>query len=229
MPSQFSPCDLQKCFLCSRCLPEWRPLIALEKENRQLAKGETLFREGDPVEGIYFVFSGKFKVQKRWGQDKTLLIRFAGEGDLLGFRGMGKDKHYPISATALEPSLACYVRSDFFESCLRINHALTYDLMKYFATELQDAEKRMRNLVHMDLRGRVADTLLQLEQQFGKDANGFIQVNLTKQDLSAYAGTTYESFSRVISQFLEAGWIKVSGKKTSILQAGKLRQLLSEK
>src|SRR5262249_22170420 len=134
---------------------------------------------------------------------------------------------YPVSATALEDVVVCFVDIPFFETTLRVNHELTYELMEFYANELLDAEKRMRNMVHMEVRGRVAETLLKLKETFGNDGEGFIDIVLTKQDLAAYSGTTYETFSRIVAELLKDKIIKVSGKSIGILKTKKLEELTS--
>ena len=90
-------CDLKSCFFCRLCLKEWLPAIELNRKTLNLKKGETLFEEGDPVTGIYFVYAGKVKVHKKWG-DKELIVRFANQGAIVGHRGSGKLKHLLVSS-----------------------------------------------------------------------------------------------------------------------------------
>jgi CRP-like cAMP-binding protein len=54
------------------------------KKNYKVKKGEVIFKEGDPVTGIFFVNTGIVKVHKRWGADKELILRFAKEAKYLG-------------------------------------------------------------------------------------------------------------------------------------------------
>ncbi|HVU83344.1 MAG TPA: cyclic nucleotide-binding domain-containing protein, partial [Puia sp.] len=107
-------CDLKSCFLCKRCLPEWLPAVEASRKTFYYKKGELIFREGEEVKGIYFIYSGKVKVHKKWGEEKELIIRFAQKGDILGHRGLGQQVgNYPISATALEPVQVCYIDLTF--------------------------------------------------------------------------------------------------------------------
>jgi CRP-like cAMP-binding protein len=39
--------------------------------------------------------------------------------------------------------------------------------MLFFAEELKEAERKMRNLAHMPVKGRVAQALISLKNQFG--------------------------------------------------------------
>lgn len=58
--------------------------------------------------------------------------------------------------------------------------------MVLFAEELDVSERKMRDLAHIPVKGRVAQSLLSLEEQFGKDANGYINLTLSRHDLAAY-------------------------------------------
>ena len=77
-----------------------------------------LFTEGNDLKGMYFINKGLVKVHKKWGDDKELILRIAGDGDIVGHRGLGSDLIYPVSGTALEPTEVCFVDLDFFNSAL---------------------------------------------------------------------------------------------------------------
>ncbi len=221
-------CDLKSCFLCRLCEKEWAPAIQMHKQNRQFKKGELIFKEGDKVTGIYFVYSGTVKVHKHWGAEKELILRFARRGDVFGHRGFGKETYYPISATALEPVVVCYIDLPFFLSSLRMNYDFIFHLMKFYAEELQESEKNMRNLAHMPVKGRVAHALLRLEDRFGVTEDGFIGITLSRQDLASFAGTTYETVFRLMNEFKEEELIRVSGKDIAVLRREQLLKITQE-
>jgi len=219
-------CDAKSCFMCQNCIEEWLPAILANKTNLKFKKGEVIFKEGDPVEGIYFVFSGVVKVYKQWGKEKELIIRFAKDGAVFGHRGIGQNSHYPISASAMEPSVVCYVDLKFFESTLKVNPNLTLQLVNFFASELRKSEQRMRDLAHMPVKGRVADVLIKLKEQFGLDEEGFINIRLSRQDLASFAGATYETVFRMINELVNEQLISVSGKNIAISNPEALSMLV---
>jgi len=221
-------CNLKDCFLCRHSLPEWLHAVAVHKKSFRVKKGEVIFREGDKVAGIYFAYEGKVKVHKKWGNDKELIIRFATSGAIFGHRGLGTRNVYPVSATALEPGVVCYVDIGFFEATLKTNTDFAYNLMMFFADELQESERKMRNLAHMSVKGRVAQALILLKDQFGTDKDGAIGITLSRQDLASFAGATYETVFRVMNELLKEGLIKVSGKNIIISDAEKLLQLTTD-
>lgn len=228
MKKSRNKCDADACFMCRDCLKEWQPAIAANKKNFKIKRGEVIFNEGDEVKGVYFVYEGLVKVHKKWGPEKELIIRFATGGAILGHRGLGGNNIYPISATALKDGVICFVDIDFFESTLRVNTDFTYNLMMFFADELQESEKKMRNLAHMSVKGRVAQALISLRDQFGKKEDGSINIDLSRQDLASYAGATYETVFRVLNEMLKENLIKTSGKKIIINNREKLLELTAQ-
>lgn len=215
-------CDMDACLLCRLCLPSWKPAITANKKHYALKKGELLFSEGDPVTGIYFIDKGRMKVHKHWGRDKELIVRFAASGDIVGHRGIGTDHTYPVSATALEATTVCHFELSFFQDSLQVNNSLLYELMMFYARELQESEKRMRNLVHMSVKGRIAQALLHLEKKFGTK-DGFINFPLSRQDMASYTGTTYETAHRMLQELVQEGWVTSEDKRFSILQPAQLQ------
>ena len=220
-------CNLKSCFLCRNCLKHWLPAVEAHKQNLVIKKGQKIFEEGEPVKGIYFVFNGRVKVHRKWGEGKQLIIHFAQEGDIIGYRGLGNQKLYPVSATALDEVILCFIDTAFFETSLQVNPRLTYTLMQLYANELQLAERRIGNLVHLDVKARVAETLLMLKKDFGQNKEGYINITLTKQDLASYAGTTYETFFRMITELEQEKVVRLSGKDIAILKETKLEKLIA--
>lgn len=210
-------CDLRTCLLCRLCHKEWISAIAAHRTNFKVNKGEIIFAEGEEVKGIYFVYEGTVKVHKHWG-DKELILRFAKKGNIIGHRGLGKDLVYPVSGTAIEPTTVCFVDLDFFQASLKINHDFLYELMQFFAAELKESERNMRNLAHMPVKGRVVQALLTLEEKFGVTIDGFINIIISRQDIASFAGTTYETVFRVLNELVSDNVIQTSGKQIKILR-----------
>lgn len=219
-------CDLSSCFLCTHCNAGWKELIALKKKTIFFKKGKLIFKEGEKVSGIYFMYSGSAKVHKQYSDSKELIIRFTRGGDVLGHRGLGSSKTYPVSATALEDSTVCFIENDFFEKSLTLNPSLTYGFMQLYSDDLQKAELRMRNLALMEVKGRVAETLLEIGTVFGINKNKYITVPVSRQDISAYAGTTYETVFRLLRSLVQDKVISVSGKSIRINEMEKLKKIV---
>jgi CRP/FNR family transcriptional regulator len=139
---------------------------------------------------------------------------------------MGASKLYPVSATTLEDSKICFIPGDFFETTLLNNASLTNQFMHFYADELQRAEGRMRNLALMEVKGRIAETLLELSDTFGTGRNKYIAVPINRQDIAAYAGTTYETVFKFLRTLIANKTITVSGKNIRINDMSRLKSLV---
>jgi len=215
-------CDLATCSMCKSCKSEWLKAIDVNRKLIHYNKGESIFHEGETVNGMYFIFSGLVKVHKKWSDNKELILRFAKEGAIVGHRGLGGDTIYPVSATALAPSDICFVDLDFFMATLKVNPDYLFDLMMFFATELKESEKRMRNIAHMNTKGRIGQSLLTLQDKFGTDEDGFINIEISRQDLASYTGTTYETLFKIMNELAEENVIHIDSKRTKLLDKPKL-------
>lgn len=220
-------CDLKSCLLCTQCLASWLPAINANRQSLIYKKGEQLFTEDDEVKGMFFIEKGMVKVHKKWGDDKELILRIAGDGDIVGHRGLGSDTIYPVSGTALETTTICFVDLLFFNDTLRVNPEFLYKLMMFFAAELKESEKKMRNLAHMSVKGRIANAIITLKQKFGASPSGQLNITLSRQDFASYNGATYETVFRVMNEMTEEKSIKLAGKEIIIISENKLHDYMA--
>lgn len=209
--------DFYSCFIDKLASKAGLDKIDKEKQTQIFRKGEVIFREGEETKGIYFLMEGCVKIHKEWGKDKELILHFNKSGDIFGYRGMGNETIYPITATALVESKVAFISLAFFNTLLLEDHTLTLHFLKFHLNELRIAEKRMRDLALMDVKGRIADTLLMLQSRFDVEADGFIRMKLKRQDLAYYAGTTYETFFRTIVELSKEGAILTKEKNFKII------------
>jgi CRP/FNR family transcriptional regulator len=215
-------CDLKNCTLCLSCNKEWLPAIDANRKVFHLKKGEFLFKEGDEVKGMFFIHSGLVKVHKRWDDEKEMILRFANRGAIVGHRGLGSDTIYPVSGTALANTEVCFVDMDFFIATLKMNPDYMFQLLMFFAAELKESEKRMRTLAHMSTKGRIAYALTSLHKKFDTDAEGFLNIVLSRQDLASYTGTTYETLFKMMNELAFENILHYSEKKIKIVDIEKL-------
>ncbi|RYG44407.1 MAG: Crp/Fnr family transcriptional regulator, partial [Chitinophagaceae bacterium] len=205
--------EQQPQFVYTKCIKEWWPALDANKQISQFKKGELIFKEDDPIKGMYFVIEGVVKVHKHWVEEKELIIRFAKENDIIGHRGLSTHSDvYPISATTLTPCTVCFLDLSFFYATLKVNPAFMFDFMMFFADELRLSEQRMRDLAHMPVKERVLKTLLTIEKKFGINDEGFINFDISRQDIAAFTGAAYETVYKLLIEFTNSGLIKTDGK-----------------
>lgn len=216
-------CASENCFLFKNSHPDFHEELMSKKSCVSYKKKQLVFQEGEPVSGVYFIREGKVKVSKE-ADYRGQIVRLAKSGDVLGHRGINKKNIYPITASAIEDSLICFVEQEMLFKLMNKNSELSIKMMLFYADELQKTEIRLRNMAIMTVRERIADALLMIHDVFGvkKGKEFLLDVELSRKDIAEIAGTYQEQASRFITEFKSEGILALDGKKIIIQQFDKL-------
>lgn len=176
-------------------------------------KGEIIFHENGIPHGVYCVQYGKIKLFKTGMDGRDQIIRFAQNGDLLGYRSLLSGESFNASASCLEDSQLCFIPREELMKLLSENNSLAIGLMKSACHELGEAARIITNLAQKSNRERVAEVLLILKSNFELDETNAIDVQLTREEIANMVGTATESVIRILSDFNKEGVIKLEGKR----------------
>ncbi len=200
----------------------------IEKKNSFVCKKSHQFIiEGALIQGLYFIYKGKVKTVKTGINGKEQIVRLTKEGDIVGFRGFGTSNRYLIGAYALEDTTLCNFSNEDMMELLKNNPEFTFDLMLFYAEELNKSENNVRKIAQMNVRERVIDTLLYIHRKFGQ-INDLLNLDLSRREIADFAGTTEEQVIRVLSSLKKEDLILTSGKKIGLLQLDLLKKEIKE-
>ena len=227
--------DLLSCDVCENmnCLIKRNldhfsnPKIITDKSSIKCKKGQQFIIEGAPVNGLFFILKGTVKVFRTGINGREQIVRFAKEGEIIGHRGFGTEEYYSIGAIALQDSILCYFSKDDLQNTLLENPKFAYDLMLFYANELNRSENKVKSISQMTVRERVVDSLLYIHRKFGV-LNSFINLPLSRKEYADYAGTTEEQVIRIFSSLKKESLISARGKKIGILDIELLKKEISE-
>ncbi|WP_255572319.1 Crp/Fnr family transcriptional regulator [Cellulophaga sp. HaHa_2_1] len=220
-------CVNANCLINRNVSSEQVALFSNEKTEITCKKGQQFIIEGAPVNGLFFILKGKVKVYRTGIHGKEQIVRFAKEGEIIGHRGFGTEEYYSIGAIALEHTELCYFSKDTLQKALKSNASFAYDLMLFYADELNRSEAKVKSISQMTVRERVVDTLLYINRKF-KDKNGFLNLALSRREYADYAGTTEEQVIRIFSSLKKENLIHTKGKKVGIINVDLLKREISE-
>src|SRR5262249_20549532 len=103
-------------------------MLAIGSEQRDLARGDVLFRQGDEADGGFVVQRGAFRVE-----DDTGAEMIAGPGALIGGLALVGPMRRPSAATALEQSSVIRVARSLFQRVLESDPVAARRLRDEFA------------------------------------------------------------------------------------------------
>ncbi|MBF4507476.1 Crp/Fnr family transcriptional regulator [Flavobacterium sp. JLP] len=220
-------CTNENCFIKKHLHLEKMTHYVAKKKSFICKKTNQFITEGSPLNGLYFICSGKVKTVKTGINGREQIVRLTKNGDTIGFRGFGTSKRYLIGAYALEDTILCNFSNETMLEILKNVPEFTYALMLFYADELNKSENNIRKIAHMNVRERVIDLLLYIHRKFGQ-TNGFIDIDLSRKEIADFAGTTEEQAIRVLSNLKKELLIKTVGKRIGILNISALRSEVME-
>ncbi len=179
-------------------------------------KGQIILHEGSRAQGVYCIHNGKVKLSRMGPEGRDQIIRFAKNGDLLGYRSVLSGENLSASMIALEDTHACFIPKNHIFEYIENNPKFSLDLMKLACHDLGEAGKLITNMAQKSVRERMAEILLMLNNIFGEDADGFIDLALTREEYANMVGTATETIIRLISDLKTQGIIETKGRRTKI-------------
>ena len=213
--------------------PLWNSLTQEERiylrENAVLQtyrKNHLIYFSGDTPKYLVCMISGLAKIYKdEVGMSRPQIVRLAKAGDIFAYRAfLAKKAHYQNSAVALETSQAYLVPVKVFEQILQSNNRLAMALIQSLAEKLGHADSHLATLTQKRMRGRMAQTIISLEDNYGLDAGtNNLHVKLSRIDLAYLSNMTPSNAIRTLSDFVSEKLISVNRRTIQILNEEKLR------
>ena len=221
---------------CEQCIVrQFSSLKALNKDelirmaecktSYTIKKGEPIFEEGEVTNGIYCIKDGVCKLSKLSDNGKDQIVKLVKPGELLGQRSMISDEPANLSAVALEDMEVCFIPRSEVMQFFTQNNQFSMNVMKTICDDLKDADDHMVNMAQKTVRQRLAETLIYLEDTFGKNDDSTLRIQLSREELAGMIGTATESCIRLLSELNKSEYIELIGKKIKLLDKNKLKRL----
>ena len=221
---------------CEQCIVrEFSSLKALKKDellkiadcktSYTIKKGDTIFNEGEQVNGIFCIKDGVCKLSKLSQNGKEQIVKLITKGELLGQRSMISDEAVNLSAVALEDMEVCFIPKADIMGFFDENNQFSMNVMKNICGDLKESEAHTVSMAQKTVKERLAETLLYLETSFGKNVDGSLHIQLSRDELAGMIGTATESCIRLLSEFKKLNLIALSGKSITIIDSAKLKKL----
>ena len=177
--------------------------------------GAILFENGDPGNGCYAVLDGSLKVSILSVDGDEQLLAVLGPGDLVGELALLDGRPRSATVSALKKASLAFIDKAAFERFSDENPAVYRHMLSIVGKRLRHANDALAARSFLPLPGRVAQTLLQLSETFGKpldDGRVLIHYKLSQADIANMAGAARENVSRVLNDWKRAGTIsRISG------------------
>jgi CRP/FNR family transcriptional regulator len=166
-------------------------------------KGSVILVEGHGARGVYVLCAGRVKLSITSAEGKTLIVRIARPGDLLGIHATLAGHSYEATAETLAPCRLDFItRKDLLVLLDRqksSNLGLAIAISKEFTQFVEHARVL---LLSVSAAEKLARLLLRLGDEFGERTTTGIRLQtlLTHEEIAQMIGTSRETVTRVLGE-----------------------------
>ena len=186
---------------------------------RAFRRGTYLFHQGDPSGEILCLVAGRLEVSSTAPSGHRKLHAVVSDPQLLGELGVLGESPRTATVLALEDSTVWVASAERFLDFLGVTFEATRELLRVLSGQIQSHEAFAEDLLHLDLKGRVAKRLLQLS------GDGGLVPQMTHGDLASLCGGSRENVTRTLSELERRGLVERVGRRYRIKDVSALEHL----
>lgn len=191
--------------------------VSTNKITESFQRGSIIYQEGFHMKGFFCVLQGIIKIFKTGSDGKEQIIRFAKTGEIIGYRSVLSHEAACTSSQVIHDALLCHIPGQILFKLVKNNGNFALELCKLICKELGEANSYLTDIAQKTVKERLAEILVQLEDEFGTTGEGVLNITLTREELSNIVGTATESIIRLLSDLKNANYIELRGRKIKIL------------
>ena len=211
----------------------WTPLS--ESQRKLLAdnvrivsfkKNDIIYRDGEPPREVMCLIAGKVKVYKDGVNGRSQIIRAIKAVEFFGYRAFFAGEEYKTSAMAIDNCVVAFLPIQLVIKFVHENNAVSMFFIRHLAKLLGTADERTVSLTQKHIRGRLAETLLFLNDSYGVEEDGYtLSIYLSREDIASMSNMTTSNAIRTLSSFAVENMIAIDGRKIRIMQDEELRKV----
>lgn len=190
--------------------------------------GAVLFVEGQPCRGLFILCSGKAKLTTSSVRGRSLIVRVAEGGEVLGLSAAVSNSAYDLSAETMEPTQASFLPREGFLRFLHKHGEVSVRVAQHLSLELYRAHRQMARIaLAPSALAKLAGLLLEWagsDLQPPPKGSAF-QLALTHEEVGELIGSSRETVARILSQFRRQGLVQVKGTLVTLLDPARLDAL----
>jgi len=189
---------------------------------RAYESGESVLREGNELDGLYFQVEGRTKVSSSVGTGKALLLRFCHPLSIFGDIEFLRKATVQSEVEAVQPSSFLFVDNRTADSVLMRDPLFMKELLQHLAYKLQTCTTASRINLLASVEERLAGYLLTTRSgnEFGKELD-----TQSAHEMASLIGTTPRHLNRVVTKLSGSGVLRKARNRIAVLDWERLDTL----
>ena len=211
----------------------WQTLTPEEQEYlranffiQNFKKNEIIHYEGDRPTHMMCLVRGKIKIYKEDVGGRNQIVRIMQPVSYFAYRAIFAEGNYNTTACAVELATVVQIPKEVLLKLIHQNNDLAYFFIRSLSIDLGVSDSRQVNLTQKHIRGRLAESLIFMRDNYGLEEDGVtINVYLSREDLANLSNMTTSNAIRTLSMFVSEKVIAMDGRRIKIIDEEKLRKI----
>jgi CRP/FNR family transcriptional regulator, cyclic AMP receptor protein len=191
---------------------------------RRLAAEDTVFRKGDPGDGLYGILSGRVVVTVQSIEGRELILNMFGPGEFFGEIALLDGKGRTATAVAREPTELLFVGRADFLPFLRQHHEAAVRIIAFLCGRLRRTPDLVEDAAFLSVPTRLAKQLAALSSASTAPTSVIL---MSQEELAHTLGVSREVVSRQLAVWREAGVVEVGRGRVVVRDAGALDRIVA--
>ena len=189
-------------------------------------KNQLIYAEKDQPQWLWTLLKGKVKLFKDGIGGRPQILRLYRPIQYFGYRAYFAGEPYVSSAAAFEPSTLGTIPLELVRQLIDKNHQLAWFFITELSKNLGGSDSRLVSLTQKHIRGRLAESLIALRDNYGFEEDGeTLKIYLAREDLANLSNMTTSNAIRTLSAFAQERIITVDGRRIKIVNEQQLRNI----
>ena len=190
-----------------------------------------LFVEGQVPRGIFVLCKGSVKLSINSPNGRTVIVKLAEPGEVLGLSATISGKPYEVTAETLDPCQVNFVKRDDFLHFLKDDVEACFRVAQQLSEKYHNACKEAGTL---GLSHSAAEKLAKLLLEWsGKNGEGAkpeprLKLRLTHEEIAQMIGTSRETVTRLFADLRKRQILQAKGSTVVIRNSAALRGIANE-
>ena len=199
-------------------LPETMLLeIAAHMYLREYFRGDVLFWEGDPCEGLNIIQQGSAKIFRLSPQGRQYIVRILQEGDTFAEVPAFDGSPNPVNVEALEDCSVWVIEADMLRGLILSQPQFAQKVLANFGRMLRGMVYKVSEMAFYQVTHRLARLIAEMSEEKSTP-------HWTQEQLAARLGTVREVVSRSLKELERSGAIKVEDRRIQVVDKEIFRQ-----
>ena len=193
---------------------------------KQFKKNQIIYAEHDAPEYLYCLLTGKAKMYKDGIGGRQQILRLYRPIQYFGYRAFFAGAPYVSSVAAVEAASIGIIPMDLVKEIIDQNRQVAWFFIHELSRNLGGSDTKIVNLTQKHIRGRLAEALILLVDNYGLEDDGeTLNIYMAREDIANLSNMTTSNAIRTLSAFTTEKIITVDGRRIKILDYNTLKKI----